>query len=80
MVRPPPPPSLCEEGYIGDTHEDSAAPEEESSPSPGHAAAPTPAPPGGKKRKFSFKHGKISVTETEAPAALGQVYLEVQGR
>ena len=77
MVRPPPPPSLCEEGYIGDT-QDSAAPEEESSPGP--AAAPTPAPPGGKKRKFSFKHGKISVTETEAPAALGQVYLEVQGR
>ena len=86
-MQPPPPPSLDEDHNHHHHHldEDLTIPElpiystiaprdEEVAPNKSIGSAPI-----SRKKKFSFKHGKMSVTE--APRVNpGTIYLEVQGR
>ena len=76
-VMKPPPPQVITEQYQ-DVKSSSFETKYEEAVSP---AALTPKSAMMKKRKFSFRHGKMSITDTpKGSGDPGNIYLEVEGR
>ena len=76
MIKPPPPPAIGDELKFTETPKLSPSPiltKDEPVPKTNEEA------PVSKKRKFSFKHGKMSVKETPSVNP-DNIYLEVQGK
>ena len=74
VIKPPPPPTIGEDITITETPIHSTIrPQDDPVPKSIEAA------PVSKKRKFSFKHGKMSVKETLLVNP-DNIYLEVQGK
>ena len=74
VIKPPPPPTIGEDITVTETPRHSTIlPQDDPVPKSIEAA------PVSKKRKFSFKHGKMSVKETPLVNP-DNIYLEVQGK